>query len=490
MRPSSDVLLLRYLERHAEPEARAVFGSSALQGREERWGAVLVVPVAGEDIDFLEGYRVALSVSAAKGERPKLRNLVVVVLNAHAGTEAELVAANRRLRAAFERQFTKWQPLCAEPAIHLLQGDDFEVLLIERWLEPFLLPERAAVGGARKLGNDVALALMLRGLVESPWLYQTDADARLPDDAFRRERLLPACWQEPRAEREGVRLFAFRHVAESRAASAAVLCATLQYEVLLRYHVAGLTWAGSPYAFHALGSIIVVHARSYAQVRGFPKRAAGEDFYLLQKVNKLAPVIQMGGAPVRLEARVSSRAPFGTGPAVHALLTAPGLRLESPVSYGLLKHWLRRVHAYAAERSESALSWDAPWQATADDEPFAAHLLEHAKSTLLALGARERLLALLSEAAGGADLLGRAHTWFDALKAQRFLHALRGPLPMLPATLALQRAAFIPWHEFDASAWSSPTTSALDDVERCAAFCECLARLEVAPDPLAVSDET
>lgn len=486
MWPSSDVYLSRYLERYAEPEARAVFGSSALQSREGCWGAVLVVPVAGEEIDFLDGYRAALGASAATSEHPAARNLVVVVLNAHARSEAEHVAANRRLHAALEVQFPNWEPLCAQPAIHLLHGDGFDLLLIERWLEPFLLPERGAVGTARKLGNDVALALMRRGLVQSPWLYQTDADARLPDDAFGRERLLPAHWQEPRAEREGVRLFAFRHAAASRAASAEVVRATLQYEVLLRYHVIGLAWARSPYAFHTLGSIIAVHARSYAQVRGFPKRAAGEDFYLLQKVNKLAPVIQMGGAPVQLAARVSSRAPFGTGPAVHALLNAPGLRLESPISYGLLKHWLRRLRAYAAERSEHALWWDAPWQATADDEPFAAHLLEHAKSALLVLGARERLHALLSEAASGEDLLGRAYTWFDALKAQRFLHALRSQLPLLPATVALQGAPFIPWQQFGAAL----TTSALDDVEHCAAVCERLARLETASTPVTVSDET
>ena len=46
----------------------------------------------------------------------------------------------------------------------------------------------------------------------------------------------------------------------------------------MSYYVAGLAMAGSGYAHHSLGSTIAVHAKSYAAVRGYPKRSAGEDF--------------------------------------------------------------------------------------------------------------------------------------------------------------------------------------------------------------------
>ena len=52
-----------------------------------------------------------------------------------------------------------------------------------------------------------------------------------------------------------------------------------------------MKYARSPYAFHTIGSTMAVSANHYAKVRGFPKREAGEDFYLL---NKLAKVKTLG----------------------------------------------------------------------------------------------------------------------------------------------------------------------------------------------------
>ena len=62
------------------------------------------------------------------------------------------------------------------------------------------------------------------------------------------------------------------------------------YEYSLRYYVAGLTYAQSPYAFHTIGSTMAVNAEHYASVRGFPRREAGEDFYLLNKLAKVGSV--------------------------------------------------------------------------------------------------------------------------------------------------------------------------------------------------------
>ena len=88
----------------------------------------------------------------------------------------------------------------------------------------------------------------------------------------------------------------------------------------MSYYVAGLAMAGSRYAHHSLGSTIAVHAKTYAAVRGYPKRSAGEDFYLLNKICKLAPVERLAGPALSIEARISARVPFGTGPALRRLL--------------------------------------------------------------------------------------------------------------------------------------------------------------------------
>jgi hypothetical protein len=421
--PFTDPTFGRYLERYAEPEARVAFATLSGPGGvalgERYWGAVLIVPVLGEAASFLDGYRAACQ--NARG-----RTLLVVVLNAHERAGEVMRTANAELVRVFAERFHGWISLGAGSNARLASGGDFDLLLIERWQAASTLPSAGAVGHARKLGNDVALVLMTLGKVRSPWLHQSDADAVLPQDAFGRDYGVD----------EGARLFAFRHVAQWGSADAerdAVELATLQYEVQLRYHVLGLRWAGSPYAFHALGSCVAVHARSYVHVRGFPKRAAGEDFYLLQKVRKLAPVVQWAGAPVLLWSRVSSRTPFGTGVATQALLRGDESSLDAPANYDLLRDWLARVSAYSEARDTAALGLDAPRGTAAG---------ESARQALLCLGAGERLLALLGEATSGADVLRRAHTWFDGLKTQRLLHMLRRDCPMVSARVALEGAPF------------------------------------------------
>ena len=48
--------------------------------------------------------------------------------------------------------------------------------------------------------------------------------------------------------------------------------------------------------------------------RSWRKRNAGEDFYLLEKLSKVAPLRKLSGAPILLRSRESFRVPFGTGP--------------------------------------------------------------------------------------------------------------------------------------------------------------------------------
>jgi hypothetical protein len=440
--PFTEPLLARYLERYAEPEARLIAASQQL-GSAQPWACALVVPALGEHVQMLEGYEAAFAQLQGRG-------LLIVVLNAHADVSPLLFTATQQLQHALLEQCAPWTLLSDAPRIGLGRHAAFDVLLVERWEERFQLPMRGAVGHARKLGNDIALALLSRGLLRSPWLYQSDADARLPAAALSRSL----------GAGEGARLFPFRHVAGhgEQDTDERIVLATLQYEVHLRYHVLGLEWAGSPYAFHALGSCIVVHARTYLHVRGFPKRAAGEDFYLLQKIRKLAPVVQLTGEPVELRARLSARTPFGTGKAVTELLdadagaqSAAGLRFESAASYRILRGWLGALERYARTRDSAALGWDDGTQ---------GDLYTLGRQVLLGFGARERLTALLREAPGDSDLLSRAHTWFDGLKTQRFLHGLRAGTALCSLPAALATAPFGTFDEpgADLSRWRALST--------------------------------
>ncbi|MEM9865782.1 MAG: glycosyltransferase [Myxococcota bacterium] len=164
--------------------------------------------------------------------------------------------------------------------------------------------DTGGVGGARRVGLDLAARAFAEGRVAGPWLYTTDADAQLPPDYFQHEHRSGAAM-----------VFPFIHAPLDEAIAS--------YELYLRHYVAGLQHARSPYAFHTVGSTIAVRAAAYAAVRGMPRRAAAEDFYFLNKVRKVGPVLSLQGAPIVLSSRASRRVPFGTGPAV-ARLRAEG----------------------------------------------------------------------------------------------------------------------------------------------------------------------
>ena len=90
---------------------------------------------------------------------------------------------------------------------------------------------------------------------------------------------------------------------------AAILC----YELYLRYHSLHLSWAGSPYSYHTIGSTMGCTAAAYAAVSGMNRRQAGEDFYYLQQLAKTGAVDRVEGTLVQPSSRASHRAPFGTG---------------------------------------------------------------------------------------------------------------------------------------------------------------------------------
>lgn len=92
--------------------------------------------------------------------------------------------------------------------------------------------------------------------------------------------------------------------------------AILRYEIYMRNYALNLLRIGSPYSFTALGSAIVMRAGALRKIGGITPVQSGEDFYLLQKFRKMAPIGLYNEVPVFPSARLSDRVPFGTGPAI------------------------------------------------------------------------------------------------------------------------------------------------------------------------------
>lgn len=362
--------------------------------------AILVVPAFDEAYAALQSFLT----------HPTTRNLaVILVINAPEHAAQDALQRTRKLV----------QTICAQHGMCTGKGesnvelaDTRSLFLIDRTAEGALLPKKEGVGLARKLGLDLALALSERSRQHFGqgvrWLHSTDADVRLPEDYFS----LPALPEESSAV-----VYPFTHRAEPGFEQAMRL-----YEFKLHYYVNGLQWAGSPYAYHTIGSTLAVCPKAYAQARGVPRRAGGEDFYLLNKLAKLGPVMSLQAPQLEICGRPSERVPFGTGPALGAIRNMD----DALEQYGF-------YHPACFEALQLVLRVACAWSETPGNAAtFRAMLSEHAKDENLA----ERIWLCLSSLKSARffkhiqtqrpkNTLQHFHHWFDAFLTLKFIHALR-----------------------------------------------------------------
>ncbi len=411
---------VQYLDRYAEPEASL---TSVIRGR---FGHVLTIPAYGEGSTLLDTL-------AAVPAGPLGDVLSIVVINGRVDSAGSIRHANQAVLERIHTAFGSGELLAS--GARLTEHPRGALLLIDRASPGRELPTRQGVGLARKIAADVALALWTAGSIQSPWIHCTDADVVLPVDYFAR----PA-----RLGDAAALVYPFRHIEdpddERRRADA------LEYEISLRYYVAGLRFAGSPYAFHTIGSTLAVHALAYAQVRGFPKRLAAEDFYLLNKLAKVGRVRSLSGEPIRLSARISSRTPFGTGRALGRAQARDRLRepllLYHPDVFAYVGVWERTLDALAkcAPSAAFAESFEkqAATQSGVDTELLRAVLAETGAWKAAQTGIEQRRTPKVRAQ--------HLHEGFDGARTLKLIHALRAAaLPSIPLTDALAAAPFLRW---------------------------------------------
>ena len=410
----------QYFARYAEPEARL---AGALTGQ---YAACIVVPACGEEPSLLDGFQAALS--AALG-----RVLFLLVVNATESATVGTHDANARLLDALAARFTGGREIRGdgvETRGVLARADHYDILWLDRASPGTRFPEREGVGLARKVGGDLAAALWARGGIACPRIASSDADVTLPSDYF---TTLTSAESEPSA----AWLWPFQHEAGG---NVEIDLATVLYEISLRYYVLGLTAARSSYAYQSIGSTICVDAAAYLAVRGFPKREAAEDFYLLDKLAKVGALRRVAGAPIRIKARLSERVPFGTGRRSREIVDerAAGVEftLYAPAVFTALS-------AVIAGLDEVAASADVAELNAALDARI-PEFANTARLVLERLGVFAALHSAVAQAPAGRVLRRRIHTWFDALRTLRFIHGMRDAcLPQVPWREALSSAGFV-----------------------------------------------
>jgi len=285
-----------------------------------------------------------------------------------------------------------------------------------------LPPKGGGVGLARKIGFDLALTLLEEG-PPSPLLVSLDADTLVRPDYlpvllkhFQRAEIpgavIPFCHQPGRTPEEDR--------------------AIRRYELFLRSYVLGLSRAGSPYAFHTVGSAMACTAETYARAGGMNTRSAGEDFYFLQLLAKTAGVTQVQGTVIYPSARPSHRVPFGTGRSVSRLLAEEkgAVFFYQKPCFQILKDWLdlvkQNVHTPGEKMRGLAEGISSPLGTYLDTIHFSAIWEKIRKNS-----------------PDPAKRIPAFHGWFDGLKTMKLIHHLsaaglprKEPEQILPELLA------------------------------------------------------
>tara|TARA_R110002074_G_scaffold191149_11_gene357190 strand:- start:904 stop:2244 length:1341 start_codon:yes stop_codon:yes gene_type:complete len=294
------------------------------------------------------------------------------------------------------------------------QQKNLKILFVDR-CHDHLIPDKQGVGLARKLGLDLALYFCYHQYLTTKywcyWLYSTDADVKLPSGYG----LLPP------KENTTACIYPFKHLPELGFEKAMA-----DYEFSLHYYVDSLKRAGSPYAFHTIGSLIVVSSLAYAQVRGMPKRAGAEDFYFLNKLAKLGRIDSLSSPVIQVSGRPSHRVPFGTGPALVKLNSQyeknACFHLYHPRIFTLLSSVLSSV-----SEIEHSNAQDDILLSRLAVKLFDSLEKKVVSEILLDLGWQKQAAHL--QHLKTAEAIQKAfHVWFDAFITLRFIHELRDRL--------------------------------------------------------------
>ena len=274
------------------------------------------------------------------------------------------------------------------------------------------------VGLARKIGADLALpCLDYQG--SEPLLIYLDADTLVQPD------YLGAIISHFKTSPAGGAVIPFRH---QRPVTLPEQLAIDTYELFLRCYVLGLEMAGSPYAFHTVGSAMACRAMDYARMGGMNSRAAGEDFYFLQQLHRVAGVSQLHGTVVHPSPRASHRVPFGTGRSMSRTLAGDK---EAVVFHGtecfiILRDWLQLVSCNLDSHGTAIMT------GAGEISPELASYLDGA-------GFYPTWIKLQANNKDGNSLLNAFHGWFDGLKTMRLIHHLSATaFPSCSADLAAE----------------------------------------------------
>jgi len=373
--------LKKYLNNRATLSPWQIAGTSRTD-----FAASTIIPALAER-NSLPATLDSLCLNAAKY---LARTLVVIVVNNRIDTAADQLEDNQKT--------LDWLRSNPYPQLNLAWID-----ASSSGLE---FPAKDGVGLARKIGFDASLQLLDWKAV--PLLISLDADT-LVDRNY-----LATIFDHFTISKKGAAVIPFRHQAISIPKQEDAI---RHYELYLRSYLFGLQVAGSPYAYHSIGSAFACRADAYVKAGGMNRRSGAEDFYFLQQLAKTSGIEMVSGTVVRPSPRFSSRVPFGTGKAVQGQVEE-GIALfhfVPAVGFQILKEWFELIDC----------QWEHPAEQICQQVLNISPVLY---GFLTELNFVEVWKKLQNNHSSREQRLAAFHDWFDALRTRQLLSRIEGDL--------------------------------------------------------------
>ncbi len=403
----------KYLRNYAVTPARPLVASS-----EEGIEQAVVIPTLAEKSSLFR----TLASLARNPSHDLRRTLVVCVVNNHRpniAAEAEICDNQATLHLLKALVFGK---LALLPYHHCemrddlqqIAGSDLRLAFVDASSPGREIPDcDGGVGTARKIGMDAVLRIIDRAGMEKGVICCLDADTLV------QETYLPAICAHFRETGSSAAVAAYAH---QKPADPELLAAICCYEIFLRSYVIGLSYARSPYAFHAIGSTITCTTDGYVDVRGMNRRTAAEDFYFLDKLAKMGKIGVITETTVFPSSRISGRVPFGTGRRMlrHMAGGTDEYRLYDPRIFVIIREWLAGMEADPDRDPRIIL---------ADARRIHPHLVEYLRLSRLEADWQN----IRRNSHNPQHLRLQFHVWFDGLKTLRLVRYLsQRAFPLVP----------------------------------------------------------
>ncbi len=409
--------IVRYLQRYGIRQNRPL-----RMGSREGIERVVVIPALAESGSLFH----TLARIAANPRTALHRTLVLCVVNNHPPpwTTPEEIRDNQMTLSMLDDLLHGFVPPSSSAHIHeeliKIAVGELRVGFIDASSPGLEIPEGdGGVGTARKIGMDAALTLFEEGEPGGGVIFCLDADTLVE------ENYLIAVGRHFADTREPAAVVRYAHQMPFEARMKSAICG---YEIFLRAYVIGLSFAGSPFAYHSIGSTMACTARAYLDVRGMNRRNAAEDFHFLNKLAKVGNIGTIKNTTVFPSSRISARVPFGTGRSIWRFTSgeADEYRLYHSQIFAILRQWLAGMEADPDRDAESILA--------------AAEEFHPGLKVYLALSRFPIDWPLIRRNCSDVEHLRRQfHVWFDGLKTLRLVHHLsRSVFPPVPIAEGLK----------------------------------------------------